>query len=72
MRILKILEDLWIYDIEMLSTPWMIYTVAPAAFYVMFMFIKWVIITCPIWILISIVAEIFKTPAIRDDRRNIR
>jgi len=50
----------------------MIYTVAPAAFYMMFMLIKWIIITCPVWLPILIIAETFKTPIIRDDRRNSR
>lgn len=49
-RLTDLLIDLWIYDVEVLSSGWVLYTVVPAMFYMAFMMIKWGILTCPLWI----------------------
>lgn len=50
-EILRILIDLWKCDIEMFK-PWWMWAPCgiPATFYAVFMLLKWVIITCPLWI----------------------
>lgn len=58
------LELLWYqfeYDIYMLSQPWMYYwLLIPAIGYLIFFFFKWVVLTTPIWLPPSIVAQILR------------
>jgi hypothetical protein len=47
-------------DMEQLSQPWMYYwLLIPAIGYLIFFFLKWTILTAPIWIPFSIVAKSF-------------
>lgn len=59
-RIADALVDQWIYDIETLSQGWVLWTLIPAMFYLTFMLIKWVVLTCPVWLPLVIVAKAFK------------
>lgn len=50
----KYLEFLWQmfqFDMDVLSQPWMYYWVlVPAIGYIIFFFCKWIVLTTPIWI----------------------
>lgn len=42
---------LWKYDIEVLSHPWMYIPLCmPAAVYIVFFFMKWAVLTAPLWL----------------------
>jgi hypothetical protein len=43
------------YDISILSQKWLIFTVVPAVFYLVFFFIKWVVLTTPLWLPLTII-----------------
>ena len=50
-RIGDVLIDQWLWDIEVLSNPWMyIPLLIPAPLFVCFMLIKWVVLLGPVWI----------------------
>lgn len=57
----KYLELLWYqfeFDIQILSQPWMYYwLLVPALGYTIFFFFKWVVLTTPIWLPPTIVAQ---------------
>ena len=59
-RIQSALIDQWIYDIETLSQGWMLWTVFPALFYAAFMLIKWLVLTCPVWLPVAIIVKAFR------------
>jgi hypothetical protein len=45
------LYDLFIYDIEVMSQPWMYWCLlVPITCYVIFFVIKWSLLTAPIWL----------------------
>lgn len=47
-------------DIQQLSQPWMYYwLLVPAIGYLIFFFIKWTVLTTPIWLPFSIIAKSF-------------
>lgn len=60
----KYLELLWRMfeaDIEQLSQPWMYYwLLVPAITYLLFFFLKWAVLTTPIWLPFSIIIRSFK------------
>lgn len=58
-RISDVLFDQWIYDVETLSQGWVLWTVFPAMLYVVFMFIKWTVLTCPVWVPVTIIVKAF-------------
>jgi hypothetical protein len=49
-RLLELLIEHWIYDIEIITTPWVWMTIVPALFYSIFMVFKWAIFLTPIWV----------------------
>lgn len=57
----KYLDLLWRMfeaDIEQLSQPWMYYWVlVPAIGYLLFFFVKWAVLTTPIWLPLSIIVR---------------
>jgi hypothetical protein len=54
-RLLGILAECFIYDIEVMSMAWMYIPLGiPAMLYLLFMFFKWAVLTCPLWIPLSI------------------
>jgi hypothetical protein len=52
-KIVEVLVNQWLYDISVLSDPWVLYTVAPAVFYSIFMVLKWAVLTIPVWVPLS-------------------
>lgn len=54
---LTLLYGLFQYDISVFSHKWLIITVVPAAFYLVFFFIKWAVLTAPIWMPLSIIVS---------------
>jgi hypothetical protein len=49
-KILDVIANQWIYDIETLSNGWVLYPVVPAILYSIFMIIKWMVLTIPLWL----------------------
>lgn len=51
--ILQFLQDQYLYDMRVLFTPWVYLTIFPFIVYSIIFFIKWSLITGPIWIPLS-------------------
>lgn len=57
--ILDILVAQWMYDVEVMSQPWMYWCVFPIMFYLVFFFTKWIVLTAPVWLpLVMIVGSL--------------
>lgn len=56
-KIIEILADQWAYDVGTLSTWWVLAFVFPALLYIPFMFAKWLVLTCPVWLPLSIILK---------------
>lgn len=55
-EILQLLTDLWKFDIEVFSKPWIYWLLCiPAAAYLAFFFLKWSVLTAPIWLPVVII-----------------
>lgn len=50
-----LLLQLFQYDINAMSHPWMYYFVLPIIGYLVFFFIKWAVLTAPFWLPFSII-----------------
>lgn len=60
-RILELLVSCYEYDVAVFSKPWLYYwLLIPAGFYLMFFFIKWTVLTAPVWIPLKIMASSFR------------
>ncbi len=57
----EILLGIFENDIAIMSQPWMYYTVLPIVGYVIFFFLKWGVITAPMWLPFSIVVGAART-----------
>lgn len=55
MKILEVLSDQWVFDVQMMSHWWFWLLVIPAMFYLPFMVLKWLLLTCPVWLPLSII-----------------
>jgi hypothetical protein len=55
--ILERLASLYVYDLDVLTTWWVWMPVVPALLYMVFMLIKWAIITIPVWLPFYLVFE---------------
>lgn len=54
--ILDLLVQQYLFDVQVLSQPWMYYwLLIPAMVYVGFMGVKWAVLTMPIWIPLSLI-----------------
>jgi len=51
----EILLKMFEYDMAMMAQPWMYYTVVPILGYLVFFFVKWVVLTMPMWMPFTIV-----------------
>lgn len=60
--LIDLLCSCWVYDIQVLSNPWVLFTVVPTMLYTTFMIFKWVVIMAPIWIPICLVIETLVRP----------
>ncbi len=50
------------YDMDVFSKGWLYYwLLIPAMFYFAFYILKWVVLTCPIWMPISIIVKTFQS-----------
>lgn len=54
-KYLTILLNVFTYDVEVMSQPWMYYFVLPIIGYLIFFIIKWIALTAPVWIPFSII-----------------
>jgi hypothetical protein len=59
-RIVDVLVSQWIYDIEVLSQWWVIFFVFPALIYFVFMIVKWMVLTLPVWLPVMLATTNFK------------
>ena len=60
MRAIELLARCYEYDIEVLTTPWVCAAILPAVLYFVFMILKWMALTVPIWVPLAIVASSLK------------
>lgn len=51
----QLLYKLFLYDVSIFSQKWLLVTVVPACIYLVFFFVKWVVLTTPVWLPLSIV-----------------
>ena len=66
---LVLLWDQFQYDWSVLSTPWILYTVFPALFYLVFFTIKWWVLLVPITLPVTILSGYFNTNRV-DNRKD--
>lgn len=57
-QILQILIEQYEYDIMVMSQPWMYYwLMIPIILYVGFFFIKWTVLTAPLWLPFKVIID---------------
>jgi len=54
-KYLSILLEMFEKDLSIMGQPWMYYTVLPIIGYLIFFFVKWAVLTCPVWMPFSII-----------------
>ena len=55
-EVLQILIDCWKWDVAFYSQGWVYcWLLVPAMAYAPFMLIKWILLTCPLWLPFSII-----------------
>jgi len=60
-RIIELLVRCFEYDVEVFSQPWMYWCLLiPATFYLMFFFMKWAVLTAPVWLPIAMIISAFR------------
>jgi len=59
-KYLTIILAMFEKDIEIMSTPWVLYTVIPMVGYLVFFFVKWAVLTAPVWMPFAIIARSFR------------
>lgn len=60
-ELLEVVIDLWKWDIAVFSQPWMYWLLCiPASVFLAFFFLKWVVITAPIWLPVVIIIKAFQ------------
>src|SRR4030042_4021358 len=63
----KYLEFLWNcfqYDIEVFSNAWIYYwLLIPAIGYLIFFILKWIVLTAPLWLPVTIIVRVFNLPS---------
>lgn len=63
MKLLELIESIWIEDLvttTWLFHRWWAYSVVPIMLYLMFLCLKWLIISVPIWLPIVTIAGAFR------------
>lgn len=64
-KVIDTLVRLWLFDIEFFSQPWIYWWLCvPAACYLVFFFLKWAVLTAPLWLPLVIIIG-----AIKGDRK---
>lgn len=61
------LLHMWQYDMEVFSQPWLYWYMVPALGYLLFYFIKWAVVTVPLWLPVTIVIGSLKSVFKKDD-----
>lgn len=62
-EICQILLSCWKWDIWWYSQPWVYYPLfIPAVCYIPFMLIKWTLLTCPLWLPVTIIIKSIMLP----------
>lgn len=60
-EVLQALFDLWKYDVGVMSNPWMYIPLCiPILFYLSFFFVKWLVLTTPLWLSVCIILYAWK------------
>jgi hypothetical protein len=63
----RYLEFLWScfqYDIEVFSKAWIYYyLLIPAIGYFVFFILKWIVLTAPVWLPVTIIVRVFNLPS---------
>jgi len=68
-KYLNLLWRMFEYDISKLSQPWMYYwMLVPVLFYLVFFFIKWAVLTTPIWLPIALALQPFRAKFAREPK----
>jgi hypothetical protein len=58
--VLNVLVQQWLWDVQQLSQPWMYWWFfMPAMFFTVFMVIKWMVLTAPLWAPIAILLRFY-------------
>lgn len=65
-KYLSILLAMFENDMAVMSQPWMYYFVLPIIGYLIFFFIKWAVLTAPIWIPFTIIFNPIKAKRNKD------
>lgn len=61
-RLTTALIDQWLFDISVLSSPWML-LIVPLMFYLPFMLLKWLALTIPVWVPVAmLVGRVWPNP----------
>ena len=60
-NVLQVLYECWLFDLWVFSQ-WWLYAplLIPAAGYLVFFFVKWVVLTAPAWLPVSLIVGSFK------------
>jgi hypothetical protein len=53
----EILLEKFQYNMDVMSQPWMIYTIVPIIGYLVFFLIKWAVLTTPLWMPFTIIVS---------------
>ncbi len=56
-KYLETLMEYFQYDLHVMSKPWVIFTIIPIVIYLVFFFIKWAVLTTPLWMPFAIIAS---------------
>ena len=59
-KLIDLLYRCFAYDVEVLSQPWLYWCLLiPACCYMMFFFMKWTVLTAPLWLPFAIVTALW-------------
>jgi hypothetical protein len=58
-RLIEALIDQYLFDVSIMSNFYVLVFVFPALFYMMFMLVKWSVLTIPLWVPVAAVAKLF-------------
>lgn len=60
-KIIDALANKWLYDLNVLSQWWVVWLIFPAMLYFVFMLVKWLALTLPLWLPIAVAAGAFRS-----------
>lgn len=66
----EILLSMFQYDMEVFSKPWLYYTVLPVIGYLIFFFVKWIVLTTPFWMPFSMILGVARSSRRKKDNKN--